>query len=159
MPEHGKYVKVWRRLGAWLIVADCWSRTRAGRERSRGVAEIRADRKNEGRVEPWRSAARRGRTSPAMSEPVRGMGRERRPADPGQYCPNCSDEVAREPVQVEVSAVRVLFELLGFLLRLAVSLSRAVTALQLSAEPTIPRLIAWRRLKPILPEHLRDCRS
>jgi ketosteroid isomerase-like protein len=24
--EHGKYVKVWRRLGAWLIIADCWSR-------------------------------------------------------------------------------------------------------------------------------------
>ena len=28
-PEHGKYVKVWRRLGAWLIIADCWSRTSA----------------------------------------------------------------------------------------------------------------------------------
>ena len=27
LPQHGKYVKVWRRLGAWLIVADCWSRT------------------------------------------------------------------------------------------------------------------------------------
>ncbi len=27
VPERGKYVKVWRRLGAWLIVADCWSRT------------------------------------------------------------------------------------------------------------------------------------
>jgi ketosteroid isomerase-like protein len=26
-PERGKYVRVWRRLGAWLIVADCWSRT------------------------------------------------------------------------------------------------------------------------------------
>jgi len=26
-PEHGKYVKVWKRLGAWLIMADCWSRT------------------------------------------------------------------------------------------------------------------------------------
>src|SRR5579864_4098336 len=25
--SRGKYVKVWRRLGAWLIVADCWSRT------------------------------------------------------------------------------------------------------------------------------------
>jgi len=23
--DRGKYVKVWRRLGAWLIVADCWS--------------------------------------------------------------------------------------------------------------------------------------
>jgi len=23
--EHGKYVKVWRRLGAWLIIADSWS--------------------------------------------------------------------------------------------------------------------------------------
>jgi ketosteroid isomerase-like protein len=26
-PERGKYVKVWRRLGAWRLVADCWSRT------------------------------------------------------------------------------------------------------------------------------------
>ena len=26
-PERGKYVRVWRRLGAWLIIADCWSRT------------------------------------------------------------------------------------------------------------------------------------
>ena len=25
--ERGKYVKVWRRLGAWLIMADCWKRT------------------------------------------------------------------------------------------------------------------------------------
>lgn len=25
--ECGKFVKVWRRLGAWLIVADCWNRT------------------------------------------------------------------------------------------------------------------------------------
>lgn len=28
--DRGKYVKVWRRLGAWLIVADCWSRTTLG---------------------------------------------------------------------------------------------------------------------------------
>jgi len=27
LPERGKYVKVWRRLGAWLIMAECWSRT------------------------------------------------------------------------------------------------------------------------------------
>jgi ketosteroid isomerase-like protein len=26
-PELGKYVRVWRRFGAWLIVGDCWSRT------------------------------------------------------------------------------------------------------------------------------------
>jgi len=25
--DRGKYVRVWRRLGAWLIMADCWSRT------------------------------------------------------------------------------------------------------------------------------------
>jgi uncharacterized protein (TIGR02246 family) len=25
MTDRGKYVKVWRRLGAWRIVADCWS--------------------------------------------------------------------------------------------------------------------------------------
>jgi ketosteroid isomerase-like protein len=25
MADRGKYVKVWRRLGAWMIVADCWS--------------------------------------------------------------------------------------------------------------------------------------
>lgn len=24
-PDRGKYVKAWRRLGVWLIVADCWS--------------------------------------------------------------------------------------------------------------------------------------
>jgi uncharacterized protein (TIGR02246 family) len=23
--DRGKYVKGWRRLGAWLIIADCWS--------------------------------------------------------------------------------------------------------------------------------------
>jgi ketosteroid isomerase-like protein len=27
IPERGKYVKVWRRLGAWLIIADSWSWT------------------------------------------------------------------------------------------------------------------------------------
>lgn len=25
--ERGSYVKVWRRLGAWLIIGDCWTRT------------------------------------------------------------------------------------------------------------------------------------
>lgn len=25
--ECGGYVKVWRRLGAWLIIGDCWTRT------------------------------------------------------------------------------------------------------------------------------------
>ncbi len=25
LADRGKYVKVWRRLGAWLIVADCWN--------------------------------------------------------------------------------------------------------------------------------------
>jgi hypothetical protein len=33
------------------------------------------------------------------------------------------DEVAGEPVQVEVSAVRILFELLGFLLKTSCQLS------------------------------------
>jgi len=23
--DRGKYVKVWHRLGAWLMLADCWS--------------------------------------------------------------------------------------------------------------------------------------
>jgi ketosteroid isomerase-like protein len=27
LTERGKYVKVWRRLGVWLLMADCWSRT------------------------------------------------------------------------------------------------------------------------------------
>ena len=27
IPERGKYVKVWRRLGVWRLMADCWSRT------------------------------------------------------------------------------------------------------------------------------------
>jgi uncharacterized protein (TIGR02246 family) len=25
LTDRGKYVRAWRRLGAWLIVADCWS--------------------------------------------------------------------------------------------------------------------------------------
>ena len=25
VPDRGKYVRVWRRLGAWLIVAHCWN--------------------------------------------------------------------------------------------------------------------------------------
>jgi hypothetical protein len=25
--EQGKYVRVWRRLGAWLLMADCWNWT------------------------------------------------------------------------------------------------------------------------------------
>jgi ketosteroid isomerase-like protein len=25
LPDRGKYVRAWRRLGVWLIVADCWS--------------------------------------------------------------------------------------------------------------------------------------
>ena len=25
--ERGKYVRVWRRLGAWLLIADCWNWT------------------------------------------------------------------------------------------------------------------------------------
>ncbi len=25
LADRGKYVKAWRRLGTWLIVADCWS--------------------------------------------------------------------------------------------------------------------------------------
>jgi ketosteroid isomerase-like protein len=35
MSERGKYVKVWRRLGVWRLMADCWSR-------SPGVASDRA---------------------------------------------------------------------------------------------------------------------
>jgi len=27
VPERGKYVRVWKRLGAWLLMADCWSRS------------------------------------------------------------------------------------------------------------------------------------
>lgn len=27
VPENGHYVRVWRRLGAWLVLADCWTRT------------------------------------------------------------------------------------------------------------------------------------
>jgi ketosteroid isomerase-like protein len=27
LPERGSYVKVWRRLGAWLIIGECWTRT------------------------------------------------------------------------------------------------------------------------------------
>jgi ketosteroid isomerase-like protein len=34
VPERGRYVKVWRRLGAWLLIAECWSRS----------AEVASDR-------------------------------------------------------------------------------------------------------------------
>lgn len=35
VPVHGKYVRVWRRLGAWLLMADCWSGTQlAANERA-----------------------------------------------------------------------------------------------------------------------------
>jgi ketosteroid isomerase-like protein len=27
IPERGRYVKVWRRLGAWLVIADSWTWT------------------------------------------------------------------------------------------------------------------------------------
>ncbi len=27
LPERGNYVKVWKRLGAWRLMADCWSGT------------------------------------------------------------------------------------------------------------------------------------
>lgn len=27
IPDRGKYVRVWRRIGAWQLMADCWSRT------------------------------------------------------------------------------------------------------------------------------------
>jgi uncharacterized protein (TIGR02246 family) len=43
--DRGKYVKVWRRLGAWRIVADCWSSNlpaasaQAGEEKSMPVGE------------------------------------------------------------------------------------------------------------------------
>jgi len=33
-PQRGKYVKVWRRLGAWLIIAESWS----------GTAQVTSDR-------------------------------------------------------------------------------------------------------------------
>lgn len=35
VPERGKYVRVWRRLGAWLLMADCWnSNARAANDRA-----------------------------------------------------------------------------------------------------------------------------
>jgi hypothetical protein len=40
------------------------------------------------------------------------------------------DEIAGEPVQVEVSAVRILFELLGFLLKTAVSFQLSAVSFQ-----------------------------
>lgn len=43
-PERGKYVKVWRRLGAWLIMADCWSRSNPRSERTDGGAQSAIER-------------------------------------------------------------------------------------------------------------------
>ena len=37
--DRGKYLTVWRRLGAWLIVGDCWSSNLPKAEES-GVTEI-----------------------------------------------------------------------------------------------------------------------
>ena len=34
--SRGKYLRVWRRLGAWLIVADCWSSSVAEDESATG---------------------------------------------------------------------------------------------------------------------------
>ncbi|MGO9088327.1 MAG: YybH family protein [Candidatus Sulfotelmatobacter sp.] len=34
IPERGKYVKVWKRLGAWLVMADSWSGAHAASERA-----------------------------------------------------------------------------------------------------------------------------
>jgi hypothetical protein len=57
--------------------------------------------------------------------------------------------IAREPVQIEVSAVRILFELLGFLLKQAVSYQLSVTRFVLFSETTSTvwgwRLTALRR--------------
>jgi hypothetical protein len=25
VPQRGKYLRAWRRLGAWLVIADCWN--------------------------------------------------------------------------------------------------------------------------------------
>jgi hypothetical protein len=49
------------------------------------------------------------------SEWMQCRGEERRPGNPALLS-DCSAEIAREQVQVELSAVRFLFELLGFLL-------------------------------------------
>jgi hypothetical protein len=57
--------------------------------------------------------------------------------------------IAREPVQIEVSAVRILFELLGFLLKPAVGYQFSVTRFVLFSETTSTvwgwRLTALRR--------------
>jgi len=36
--ERGKYMRVWRRLGAWLLAADCWNRTQAVNDRAESKA-------------------------------------------------------------------------------------------------------------------------
>jgi hypothetical protein len=46
------------------------------------------------------------------------------------------DAIAREPVQIEVSAVRILFELFGFLLKQALGYQFSVTRFVLFSETT-----------------------
>jgi len=38
LPDRGKYLRGWRRLGAWLIIADCWTSSLAAPEKgTRGL--------------------------------------------------------------------------------------------------------------------------
>jgi len=39
LADRGKYLKAWRRLGAWLIVADCWSSNLPAPDPSSRIAE------------------------------------------------------------------------------------------------------------------------
>jgi ketosteroid isomerase-like protein len=38
--DRGKYLKVWRRLGAWRAAADCWSSNLPAEEKSRGSEKV-----------------------------------------------------------------------------------------------------------------------
>jgi len=74
------------------------------------------------------------------------------------------DEIAGEPVQVEVSAVRVLFELLGFLLKSSSQPSAVSFQFINSMRQTVARRTKPQGLKPksflwLLTARLKPCPS
>jgi uncharacterized protein (TIGR02246 family) len=54
--EEGKYLKVWRRLGTWRIVADCWS-SNISRERDEALQAVDFSANNNAGTDDVRKSA------------------------------------------------------------------------------------------------------
>ena len=54
--EEGKYLKVWRRLGSWRLVADCWS-SNTSRERDEALRSVDFSANNEAGARDVRKTA------------------------------------------------------------------------------------------------------